>query len=134
MAITLSFIHRLIKREKKDTKQPSTLKTRVLASSKCYPLPIPLPTCCQERHANHDAEAPDTAVFYKIIHKRALRREASIVGGVRVPFYPVHNACQRVLRKKAAVLETIAESDGPMCDACRAHHLSLRPACVSITL
>ncbi|KAG9400472.1 hypothetical protein AC1031_022007 [Aphanomyces cochlioides] len=50
----------------------------------------------------------------------------------RVPFYPLQIACHRLARQRSLVLFAIVEDDS-MCESCRSDHLSVVPACVSVS-
>ncbi|ETV70976.1 hypothetical protein H257_13709 [Aphanomyces astaci] len=114
-----------------------------LSRQKCHPAPSSLPACCEKRRQNttslgnldlspHDQPPSQAAVLYKFVNRRLLRKQTAIVGGQRVPYFPVHNAHHRIARSKGSVLACIDE-DTDICDTCHNHQLQLTPAIVSMT-
>ncbi|KAF0720714.1 Aste57867_139 [Aphanomyces stellatus] len=92
-----------------------------------------LPACCEQRLAFVSAHKKGNAVVYKLVKTAALRKQTSIVGSHRVPFYPIHNAHHRVQRARGSVLGPIDE-EGSMCDACHVAKFNRSPVCVGIRM
>ncbi|KAH9073704.1 hypothetical protein Ae201684P_003207 [Aphanomyces euteiches] len=87
--------------------------------------------CCRERP--HVVSLDGPVVTYTIDDRVAfLKDQTAMVGCRRVPFYPLQIACHRLARRRSLVLFAILEDDF-MCESCRSVHLSVVPACISVS-